>query len=427
MTEPSKITIPFTRPYITDSDRNSVLEVLKTTQITRYRATKALESKIETLCDVPYAVAFSSGSTALWASVLAQNLSPTARGYVPANTFAATGNCILARNMDLLLLDVDPATGMIQMEELKNVLPQNGIDESTSPGHVLFPVHYGGSVLDMPSISRHTGGCELVIIEDAAQALGSKYKNGEPVGCSRYSDCTIFSLHATKNIAAGEGGIVTTRSKTLAERLIKIRNSGLDFQQTSESTQKRQLQGPNVSTLGCNFHLTEMQAALALSQLGRIEEKQQLRWKIYDRYASAMLKHSSSSRMLPLERDILPCIAPLSIATLGFEQSCSPVESKRLKKISKKKQKIQDALMHNGIGTSVHYQPLYRHTFYQQRLRQLNDSSFADLESLIDTTFPGMQLFQHRTLSLPLYDDMSCEEVQRVIDQYLYAERRYKF
>lgn len=417
MTAP--IAIPFTKPHLNEEDRDAVMQVLRTSQITRSLRTQALEKEISSLCDVPYALAFTSGSTALWASVMALGCTEATHAYVPANTFTATGSCALAKGMQITLMDVDPKTGMILLKDLEKIQPLSPNTIASEPRQLLFPVHYGGLVLDMPSISHHISLSDLAIIEDAAQALGSHYQNGEPVGCSRYSDLTIFSLHATKNIAAGEGGIVTTRSRSLYDKLLKIRNSGLDLQQTLASSHQKNAAPPNVSLVGCNFHLTEMQAALALSQLKRIEQKKQRRQEIYNQYRDAFEKHSQNSAMLQISEKILPCIAPVAI-----DQSSLPISGQALESIGRKKQRIRSILTENGIGTSAHYQPLYTHSLYQEKLYQLNDPQFPDVETAIAKLFPGMQLFHQRTLSLPLFDDLSDIMVEKVITTYLEAEKK---
>lgn len=408
--------IPYAKPHITEDDCNAVLKVLNSTQITRGNVTRALENKITELCDVPYAIAFSSGSSALWCSVVALECDRTSKAYVPANTFNATASCALAQQLDIQLLDVSAQTGMLPLETLKDIIPLSHCSKenypTTASKQILLPVHYGGSIFDMPSLSAYLNIPDMYIIEDAAQALGASYANGEPVGCCRYSDLTVFSLHAIKSFAAGEGGIVTTRCKDLFERLLKLRNSGLDLQQTEHLTSEQKLTPANVAVLSCNFHLTEMQAALALSQLDRIEEKRQKRIQLYSTYREAFYKRSSST-MLPLVENSLPCIAPIALTPAVI---CN--ETKFLDNIQRKKRKIQSLLLKDGISTAVHYTPLYRHSLYQDKLPQLGNNP------KLNEIFPGTELFYHRTLSLPFFDELSKEMVHRIVESFVRAEKK---
>ena len=239
--------IPISKPYIGESEKQAVLEVLESGMLVQGSITAKLEEKFATICNTRYAIATSSGTTALHVAMAAQGLGPGDEVITTPFTFIASVNAILYLGARVIFVDIE--------EDTFNINPAL-IEEAITPRtKAILPVHLYGYPCNMDMILAIANKYGLLVIEDACQAIGAKYK-GKAVG-SFGTGC--FSLYATKNIMAGEGGMITTDDETLAQRCRMIRNHGMQRRYYHEM-------------IGYNFRTSDLHAAIGLAQVGRLEE-----------------------------------------------------------------------------------------------------------------------------------------------------------
>jgi len=381
-----KTFIPYAKQSITEGDLREVNEALKQDLITRGPLVASFERAVADYCEAKYAVAFNSGTTALFAACYAAKINQNDRCLTTPNSFIATSGALMARNATPVFVDIDPTTGNMDLELLGYNLEQ----KSLKGRNVILPVHFSGIPVDMEKIDNSLRDPNVVIIEDAAHAFGSTYRCGKKVGSCEWSQMTIFSFHPTKQLTAGEGGIVTTNDEELYHRLQLYRNNGIEREAPyleGESTPW----GYEVVDVTGNFNFTEFQAALGLSQLKRIDEIVKKRRSLMKTYRK-LLKGMSKVRLFTDEYDdhvsFHICVAQIDFA------ACK-----------KTRTQVMNNLKERGIGTQVHYIPLYRHPCIKKTAGDISEY------------FPKMEAYYAQALSLPLYYDLSTEDVAFVVQQ----------
>ena len=259
--------LPYAKQSIDEQDIQAVGKALSAEWITRGPLVEAFEKEFASYCNAAYAVAFSSGSAALAAAYFAAQVGPSDRLISTPNTFIATVGAAMQYGAQPLFIDIDRKTGGIDLEQL--IFNAN---QPLSRGRpILAPVHFAGIPVDMEELDRHLTNPDVVVIEDAAHAIGSNYpRQGPKVGSCAWSQMTMFSFHPAKTITTGEGGLVTTNDSELCRRLKLFRNNGIE-------RDPQYLEGEpapwyyEVHALTNNFNFTEGQAALGSSQLRRID------------------------------------------------------------------------------------------------------------------------------------------------------------
>ena len=377
--------IPYGRHDVSQADIDAVVEVLRSDWLTQGPMVPRFERGVADVTGAAHAVASNSATSSLHVACLALGVGPGDRVWTSPNTFVASANCALYCGAEVDFVDIDPHTYNLSIERLSEKLATARKD-GTLP-KVVIPVHFAGQPCDMPAI--HALGREygFRIIEDASHAIGASYL-GTTVGSCRHSDITVFSFHPVKIITTAEGGMATTNDPDLAERMVRHRSHGI----TSMPDRMRPRPADEIWNyqqidLGFNYRMTDLQAALGLSQLGRLEEFVRIRREIASTYDMA-LAH------LPV---ILPWQAPSTLSSYHLY----PI---RIRKnlCGKTQRQVYDALMTAGIAVNLHYIPVYRHPFYEAKGFKVGHC-------------PEAERFHRETISLPMFPTLQEREHSLVI------------
>ncbi len=377
--------IPYGRQNITEDDIAAVVDVLRSDWLTQGPTIAKFEQAVADYCGVKYAVAVSNATAALHLACLAIGLGPGDRLWTSPNTFVASANCARYCGADVDFVDIDSQTYNLSVAELDRKLI--AAQKSGTLPKVILPVHFSGQSCDMEAIAVLAKKYEIQVIEDASHALGGHYQN-QKIGSCQFSEMAIFSFHPVKMITTGEGGMIVTNNPDLYERLKQLRSHGITQDPTVmiESSP-----GPwyyEQHHLGFNYRLTDIQAALGLSQLKRIDRFVTRRQEIVDRYQAQL------------------CDLPIQ-CPIAQTQSSHHLYVVRLKleKISRSKSDIFSYLREQGLGTQVHYIPVHTQPYYRQLGFNWGD-------------FPESESYYQEAMSLPIHYDLTNEEQDRIIQTF---------
>lgn len=340
--------IPYGRQDISQADIDAVVEVLRSDWITQGPAVPRFEDAVAAYTGSQRAVVVNSATSALHIACLALDLGPGDWMWTSPNTFVASANCGLYCGARVDFVDIDPRTYNMSVERLVEKLEIARADNRVPK--VVVPVHFAGQSCDMAAIYALAQQYGFKIIEDASHAIGGKYR-GEPVGKGRYSDITVFSFHPVKVITTGEGGMALTNDITLAERMLRCRSHGITS--SREQMQPRptdEIWNYQQIDLGFNYRMTDLQAALGLSQLTRLDEFVKRRHEIAERYDRAFAE--------------LPVITPWQDPEAWSSYHLYPIRIQE-RKCSKTQRQVYDALRNADIGVNLHYIPVYRQPYYE--------------------------------------------------------------
>jgi perosamine synthetase len=332
--------IPYGRQTIEEDDVAAVVEVMRSDWLTQGPNVASFETAFADACEVPHAVAFSSGTAALHAAAHVAELRAGNELLTSAITFAASANCGAYVNLTPTFADIDPCTWNVSTTTVKAAL--------TARTQAIVPVHFAGLPAPVAEI-RAAVGDNVTIIEDAAHALGAATPDG-PVGACRHADMAVFSFHPVKAITTGEGGMVTTRRSALAERLREFRTHGM----VRDPSRLERAEGGWYSEqqdLGFNYRLTDMQAALGRSQLAKLERFVARRNELAERYRALLAD---------VEQLDLPPAAPAGhrhAYHLFVVYHRDGANARR---------RLYEGLRERGIMAQVHYLPVYRHPWYRR-------------------------------------------------------------
>jgi len=380
--------IPYGRQHIENDEIRAVIDVLKSDFLTTGPTVEAFEEKVARYCDARYGIAVSSGTAALHVAALALGLQSGEAGITSPNTFLASANCMALCNATPRFADIELKTYCISPIEIKKKL--------TSNTRLLIPVHFAGQPCDMESIWRLAEEEHLYVIEDAAHALGSSWRddngNWHKVGSCSHSHITTFSFHPVKTITTGEGGMILTNNGRLANRCRLIRNHGIERDPVN-------FQGVDIKTsltgngsyppwyyemqeLGFNYRLSDVQSALGLVQMRRLGEFVEKRRDIWQRYNDGL--SSIDGLVTPVERDGV----------------CSAWHLYTVR--TKYRNELLYDLREKGIGAHAMYIPVHLQPWYRKRFGyQTGD-------------FPAAERYFNTCLVLPLYPDLE-NDVQNYI------------
>ena len=368
--------IPYGRQDINQQDINAVVEVLKSDFLTQGPQVPAFEQAIIDACDAKYAVAVNSATSALHIACLALGLGNDDWLWTTPNTFVASANCALYCGAKVDFVDIDPRTHNLCAKQLEQKLI--AAQKVGKLPKIVIPVHFSGQSCDMQAIHELAKKYGFSIIEDASHAIGGKYK-GEPIGNSRYSDITVFSFHPVKIVTTAEGGMAVTNNAKLAEQLNLLRSHGIT---RDEELMTKAADGPwyyQQIELGYNYRMTELQAALGLSQMQRLEEFVIKRHELASRYDN--LLHD-----LPIT---LPWQHPDSYSARHLY-----VIRLQLEQINITHLDVFNALRAAGIQANLHYIPVHMQPYYQKM-------GFASGQ------FPEAEKYYKEAISIPLFSAMT--------------------
>ncbi len=359
--------IPFHKPHITDKEIDSVTEVLKSGWLTMGEKTLEFEKRFRAYIGVKHAVAVNSATSALHCALAAAGLREGDEVLLPAMTFVATAEVVLYFKAIPVMVDVNRETHLMEPHDLERKI--------SPKSRAVIPVHYAGQMCDMDAIQEIARRHHLVVIEDAAHALPAWYR-GAGIGSGGGLCC--FSFYATKTLVTGEGGMITTDSDELADRMSRMRLHGIGRDSWNRYSDKGSWEY-DVTMLGYKYNTTDINAALGIEQLEKLEWMWKVRCDVAGSYERAF---SSQDPLIPYRVvDDRVCAWHLYPLKLNLEA------------LSISRDGFITELKNRGIGTSVHYIPLPRFSYYRDRGYRAGD-------------YPGAEWVYERVVSLPIYPGM---------------------
>lgn len=370
--------LPYGQQWIDDEDIQAVVRVLKSDYLTTGPKVQEFEQEVANFVGAKYAVAFSNGTAALHAACFAAGIREGDEVITTPITFAASANCVLYQGGKPVFADIDPRTYNIDANDVERKI--------TAKTRAIIPVDYTGQAADLDSIIALAREHDLIVIEDAAHAIGTEYK-GRRVG--NISHMTEFSFHPVKHVTTGEGGVITTNNDEFYQRLLLFRSHGItrDAEMLTKKDQGswyyEQLE------LGYNYRLTDIQCALGISQLRKIDQFIQRRRDLaskYNRYLSQI-----DGVITPYEAEFSNSSWHLYVIQIELEKF----------KVGRKE--IFEALKAENIGVNVHYIPVYYHPYYQKLGYQKG-------------LCPQAERLYERMITLPLFAKMTDHDVEDVVN-----------
>ena len=376
--------IPYGRQDITQADIDAVVSVLNSDFLTQGPKVPAFEAQVASYVGVRYGVAVNSATSALHLACLALGLKEGDRLWTTPVTFVASANCGLYCGATVDFVDIDSRTYNLCPVALKLKLEQ-ARREDRLPS-VLVAVHLAGQPCDMESIHGLSKEYGFSVIEDASHAIGGRYK-GSSIGSCRYSDITVFSFHPVKIITTAEGGIAVTNSSSLAEKLGLLRTHGITRDPALMTHQPHGSWYYQQIALGFNYRMTELQAALGLSQMSRLDDYVLKRHELANRYGEL-------PQTLPI---VLPWQHPDSYSGLHLY-----IIRLDLENIGRTHREVFEALRSRGIGVNLHYVPVHTQPYYAAMGFSPGD-------------FPEALRYYREAISLPMFPIMTDEQQDRVV------------
>jgi UDP-4-amino-4,6-dideoxy-N-acetyl-beta-L-altrosamine transaminase len=375
--------LPYGRQTITEADIAAIEAVLRSPFLTQGPAVPAFEQAVVAKVGAVHGVAVNSATSALHIACLALGLGPGDRLWTSATTFVASANCGRYCGAEVDFVDIDPATALMSVEALEYKLKQ-AARTGTLP-KVLIPVHLCGSSCDMAAIADLAQRYGVAVLEDASHAIGGQYRD-EPVGNCRYGSISVFSFHPVKIITTAEGGLATTNDPWLAQRMADLRSHGIIKE---EVRFERPPPGPwsyEQQDLGFNYRLTDLQAALGLSQLERLETIVAERQRLFEVYRQRLASLPVSLLDIPSTVSSALHLAVIRLHDPHPDHHC----------------RVFEGLRAAGIGVQLHYSPVHLQPYYRRL-------GFAEGD------FPEAEAYARNAISLPLYPGLQEQEQVRVI------------
>jgi dTDP-4-amino-4,6-dideoxygalactose transaminase len=382
--------IPYNKQYVDKDDINYVSKALKADLITTGQYVKSFENKIKIFLKAKFAVSCSSGTSALHLALLAIDLKKGDVIVMPAINFIAVYNLSKIIGAKIFLADVDSFTGQMTPKTLLECIKKNKLNNIK----VIITMYLGGFPENVLEFYKIKNFFKCFIIEDACHALGAKYKfKGKDVfiGSCKHSDLATFSLHPVKTITTGEGGLVTTSNTLLYNRIISLRSHGIVRKKTDNHWSY------NISSPGFNYRLSDINCALGLSQLKKIEKFINYRKKIYSRYKIFFKKLNNLVSLSPYDTKNKPSYH-LFIISISFFN------------IKKDKDNFFKYLKKNNIIAQYHYIPIYKFSIFGNK-----NNNF----------FPGAEFYYNHSISLPIFYKLNYNKHNYILKKIFFYFKKF--
>ncbi len=369
--------IPFHKTYTTENEINAVVDAMRSGWLTMGPKTVEFEEKFKEYIKSDYTVSLNSATAALHLSLKAIGIERDDEVIVPTNTFIATAEVVTYFDAIPVLCDIEEDTHNIDVSKIEKLI--------TNKTKAIIPVHFAGQPCDMDEIFNLAKKYNLKIIEDAAHALPSKYK-GEYIGSLEKSDIACFSFYATKTLSTGEGGMTTTSNEKYAKKIKVNRLHGISKDAWNRYDSKGSWYYEVIDN-GNKYNTTDMNAAIGIEQLKKLDWMNKQRENIAEKYTKAFSEH---------EKIELPYIK--SDRETSWHLYVIKIDNRN---------EVIEKLKELGIGTSVHFIPIHKHPFYQNKY------------GYIDSDYPVSNKVFEKSLSLPIYPSMCSEDIEYIIENTL--------
>ena len=374
------MTLSYGRQCIDEDDARMVLDALRGDYLTTGPYVEQFEKQLCEVTGAKYTVACVNGTAALHLASMVAGLKKGVTAIVPAITFLATANAVRYCGADVIFCDVDAETGLMTSCGF-----QDALDKAEQTGQTVsavFPVHLTGRPVDLEAIKKLADKKSISVIADACHAIGGQYQQ-QAIGACAFEDFSVFSFHPVKTVTTGEGGAITTNNKLLADKMKEMRNHGM------VKTSDMAVWEYEMESLGHNYRITDLQCALGLSQLKKLSGFVKKRMQLVALY-NELLEGLSPAISIPRK-----CVGE----DIGWHLYALRIDFDHL---GISRQQFMQQLSDRGIGTQVHYIPLYRQPYYQKLYGTLS--------------LPGAEAYYASTLSLPLHPMMDEGDVSLVVE-----------
>ena len=370
--------INYSKQNISKDDIKSVIKVLKSNFLTQGPSVKLFEKKVKEIVSAKYAYAVNSATSGLHVACMSIGISKNDVVWTSPNSFVASSNCALYCGAKIDFVDIDLRNYNLCPLKLENKL--RSTKKKNLPKAIVL-VHFAGHANDLTRIKRLSQKYNFKIIEDASHALGAKYKNGY-IGNCEFSDVCVFSFHPVKSITTGEGGLITTNSKKISDKINLFRNHGINKNKKILIDKTKKINHYEQIELGFNYRMNDIEAALGISQANRLKKF------IYKRISLAKI-YDKELTGLPIQKPI-------------FTKNSSWHLYVILLKNNNTRQKLFEFLKKNNINCQIHYIPIHIHPFYKKIGFKKND-------------FPNSVDYYERCLSLPIFFDLKYSAQKKII------------
>jgi UDP-4-amino-4,6-dideoxy-N-acetyl-beta-L-altrosamine transaminase len=376
--------IPYGKQDISQQDIDAVVAVLKSDFLTQGPVVPAFEASVASFCRAEYAVAMNSATSALHLACLSLGVGKGDLVWTSPVTFVASSNCALYCGADVDFVDIDPRTYNMSVSSLSEKLEQSERDGCLPK--VVIPVHLCGQPCEMAEIRRLADQYGFSIIEDAAHAIGGRYQSAA-IGSCEYSDITVFSFHPVKIVTTGEGGMAVTNNSQLAQQMELLRSHGITRDEKLLTEASHGGWYYQQQALGFNYRITDIQAALGVSQVTRLEEFVSRRHELA-RYYDQQL--SDVGVTVPWQHP--DSYSGLHLYVIRLDESVSREDHRR----------VFDGLREAGVGVNLHYMPVYLQPYYAQL-------------GFSEGYCPEAERYYHSAISLPMFPTLTHDQQDEVV------------
>jgi UDP-4-amino-4,6-dideoxy-N-acetyl-beta-L-altrosamine transaminase len=376
--------IPYGKQDIDQTDIDSIVSVLKSDFLTQGPQVPLFEKYVSDYCGASFAVAVNSATSALHIACLALGLGKGDWLWTSPNTFVASANCGLYCGANVDFVDIDPKTYNLCTEELEKKLIQAKKDNNLPK--IVIPVHFAGQSCNMEKISSLSKEYGFSVIEDASHAIGGRYQ-GKSIGCCQHSDIAVFSFHPVKIITTAEGGLATTNDVSVANKMKTLRSHGITRDTSLMTSVSEGDWYYQQIDLGFNYRMTELQAALGVSQMKRLDKFVDRRHECQEYYDELL---DSVPVVTPFQSP--DCYSALHLYPILLDQD----------QVNKSRQQVFKELRASGIGVNVHYIPVHMQPYYKDRGFKKGD-------------FPKTENYYKSVISIPLFQSLTKEMQDEVV------------